>query len=626
MRSVTLLAAALLTACATTTTSTAPVPVQNDSTTMQQTQPAPVMPAAPTVEDATRFVNEAEARLAALNVDANRAQWIAANFITEDTQAIAAKENERFIGAGVELAKQAARFDNVQNLPYDVRRKLDLIKLKLTSPGPADPEKTAEMTRIAADLEATYGAGKYCPPGKSGDDCLDINEISKIMRESRDPRRQLEVWRGWHTVSPPMRESYTRYVSLMNEGARDLGYRDVGAMWRSKYDMPPDAFAAEIDRLWGQVKPLYDSLHCFVRWNLTNKYGADVVAPGQPIPAHLLGNIWAQEWGNIYDIVAPKGLAPRGYDLTKILESRKDIDAIGMVRIGERFFTSLGFDPLPKTFWERSLFVQPKDRDVVCHASAWDIDDVDDLRIKMCIEKTEEDLTTIHHELGHNFYQRAYASKPFLYKDSANDGFHEAIGDTVALSVTPGYLKEIGLIDKEPPASADIALLLRDAMDKIAFLPFGVLMDKWRWKVFSGEVSPAEYNKAWWDLRREYQGIAPTGARGEEFFDPGAKYHIPANVPYARYFLARILQFQFHRSLCQTAGYSGPLNRCSIYGNKEAGARLARMLEMGSARPWPDALEVATGQREMDATAIVDYFRPLKSWLDQQNTGKTCGW
>ena len=627
MRFVTLFAAALLTACASTTPSTAPAPVQNDTTTtMQQTQPAPVVPAAPTVDDATRFVNEAEARLAALNIDANRAQWIAANFITEDTQAIAAKENERFIGAGVELAKEAARFDNVANLPYDIRRKLDLIKLKLTSPGPADPEKTAEMTRIAADLEATYGAGKYCPPGKSGDDCLDISEISKIMRESRDPRRQLEVWRGWHTVSPPMRDSYTRYVSLMNEGARELGYRDVGAMWRSKYDMPPDAFGAEIDRLWGQVKPLYNSLHCFVRWNLTNKYGADVVSPGEPIPAHLLGNIWAQEWGNIYDVVAPKNLAPRGYDLTKILESRKDIDALGMVRIGERFFTSLGFDPLPKTFWERSLFVQPKDRDVVCHASAWDIDDVDDLRIKMCIEKTEEDLTTIHHELGHNFYQRAYAKQPFLYKDSANDGFHEAIGDTVALSVTPGYLKEIGLISKEPPASADIALLLRDAMDKIAFLPFGVLMDKWRWKVFSGEVSPADYNKAWWDLRREYQGVAPTGARGEEFFDPGAKYHIPANVPYARYFMARILQFQFHRSLCQTAGYSGPLNRCSIYGNKEAGARLAKMLEMGSARPWPDALEVATGQRQMDATAIVDYFQPLKTWLDQQNTGKTCGW
>ncbi|HUP44716.1 MAG TPA: M2 family metallopeptidase [Thermoanaerobaculia bacterium] len=617
---------ALTTACATTGTTTGPSsPTQ--TTEARQTMPqTETMSAAPTVQDAIDFVNEAEARLAALNIDANRAQWIASNFISVDTQAIAAKENERFINAGVDLAKVAARFDDVPNLPYDVRRKLDLIKLKLTSPGPEDPARTAEMTRIAAELEATYGAGKYCPPGATGDDCLDINEITRIMRESRDPKRLLEVWRGWHTVSPQMRDDYTRFVALMNEGARELGYRDVGAMWRSKYDMPPDAFGAEVDRLWNQVKPLYDALHCYVRTNLTKRYGAAVVPPGQPIPAHLLGNIWAQEWGNIYDLVEPSGLPGRGYDLTKILESRKDIDAVGMVRIGERFFTSLGFEPLPQTFWERSLFVKPQDREVVCHASAWDIDDENDLRIKMCIEETEEDLTTIHHELGHNFYQRAYATRPFLYKDSANDGFHEAIGDTIALSVTPGYLREIGLIKSEPPAEADIALLLRDAMDKIAFLPFGVLMDKWRWKVFSGEVSPADYNKAWWDLRTQYQGIAPTGARGEEFFDPGAKYHIPANVPYARYFLARILQFQFHRALCQTAGYNGPLNRCSIYGNREAGARLTRTLEMGSSRPWPEALEALTGQRQMDATAIVDYFRPLMTWLEVQNRGQQCGW
>jgi peptidyl-dipeptidase A len=581
---------------------------------------------APTADDAARFVADAEARLAAINVDQQRASWVAENFITYDTQLIAAKANEQQINLGVDLAKQAAKFDNVPNLPFDVRRKLDLIKLSLTTPGPSDPAKTAELARIGAEMDAMYGAGKYCPPGATGDKCLDINTISRIMRESREPARLLEVWRGWHTISPPLREKYTRFFQIMNEGARELGYSDTGVMWRSKYDMPPEAFATEVDRLWNQVKPLYESLHCYVRWNLTKKYGADIVPPGKPIPAHLLGNIWAQEWGNVYPLVESKGLPGRGYDLTKILEARKDIDEIGMVKIGERFFTSLGFDPLPKTFWERSLFTKPRDRDVVCHASAWDIDDVTDLRIKMCIEKTEEDLTTIHHELGHNFYQRAYNTKSFLYKNSANDGFHEAIGDTIALSVTPGYLVKIGLLDKEPPAESDIALLLRDALDKIAFLPFGVLMDKWRWGVFSGQITPADYNKAWWDLRRRYQGIEPAGARGEDLFDPGAKYHIAANVPYARYFLARILQFQFHRALCQTAGATGPLNRCSIYGNKAAGARLAKTLEMGQSRPWPDALEAMTGQRQMDATAIIDYFKPLKSWLDQQNKGQTCGW
>ncbi|HXG57553.1 MAG TPA: M2 family metallopeptidase, partial [Thermoanaerobaculia bacterium] len=509
------------------------------------------------------------------------------------------------------------------NVAPDVRRKLNLLKLALTAPGPSDPAKTAELAQLGAELEAMYGAGKYCP---QGGECLDVNAISSIMRTSRDPKKLAEVWTGWHTISPPMRPKYTRFVELMNEGARELGYRDVGALWRSNYDMPPEAFESEVDRLWGQVKPLYDSLHCYVRWNLTKKYGPGVVPPGKPIRADLLGNIWAQEWGNIYDLVAPKGLPPRGYDLTEVLKKRKDIDEIEMVRIGERFFTSLGFDPLPKTFWERSLFVKPRDREVVCHASAWDVDNREDLRIKMCIQKTEEDFKVIHHELGHNFYQRAYKDQPHLFKGSANDGFHEALGDTIALSVTPAYLVKIGLIAKEPPAAADISLLLRDALDSIAFLPFGVLMDKWRWGVFSGAIPPSDYNKAWWDLRTRYQGIAPPVDRSEADFDPGAKYHIPGNTPYARYFLARILQFQFHRSLCSLAGYEGPLNRCSIYGNKEAGARLQKMMEMGRSRPWPEALEVLTGQRQMDATAIIDYFAPLKTWLDEQNKGQTCGW
>jgi len=634
MRSLPLLVALLVTvACTTTTTTTAPaaVPADSSMTASEATPPSPpaaaatpAPPPAPTVADAEKFVSDAEARLAELSVNQQRASWVQSTYITYDTQILAANENEKLINAGVELAKEAARFDSIE-LPYDTRRKLNLIKLSLTTPGPSDPALTAELARIGAELEAAYGAGKYCPPGKSGDACLDINEISNILRTSRDPQRQLDVWRGWHTISPPMRERYTRYVALMNQGARELGYADTGALWRSNYDMPPDAFAAEMDRLWGQVKPLYDSLHCYVRWNLNKKYGDKIVPPHGPIPAHLLGNIWAQEWGNIYDVVAPPK-ASSGYDLTKILETRKDIDPLAMVRMGEHFFTSLGFAKLPQTFWERSQFVQPRDRDVVCHASAWDIDNVEDLRLKMCIEKNAEDFTTIHHELGHNFYQRAYNRQPFLYRNSANDGFHEAIGDTIALSVTPAYLVKIGLLDKEPPASADIPLLLRDALDKLAFLPFGLLMDKWRWGVFSGAIAPADYNKAWWQLRLQYQGIAPAGDRGEEFFDPGAKYHIAANVPYARYFLARILQFQFHRALCNIAGYKGPLNRCSIYENAEAGTRLAKMLEMGASRPWPEALEALTGQRQMDATAMVDYFRPLLDWLDKQNEGKACGW
>jgi len=553
--------------------------------------------------EAIHFIEDAEAKLAAANIEQQRAEWIAQNFITYDTQIIAAAADEKQIALGVKLAKEAAKFDPLRDLPYDVRRKLDLIKLSLTTPGPSDPKKTAELAKIAAEMEAMYGVATF--------DGLDVEAITKIMQQERDPRRLLDVWRGWHSSARPMKPLYSRFVELTNEGARELGYADAGEMWRSKYNMPPDAFAAEADRLWEQVKPLYDSLHRYVARKLS-------VAPGRPIPAHLLGNIWAQEWANIYELVAPANARSRD-DLTKILQARTDINEVGMVRIAEQFFTSLGFAPLPQTFWERSLFTKPRDRDVVCHASAWDIDDDQDLRVKMCISKTVDYFQTIHHELGHNFYQRAYRTQPFLYKDSANDAFHEAIGDTIALSVTPAYLVKIGLLDREPPEADDIPLLLRGALDKVAFLPFGIMIDKWRWRVFAGEITPDDYNASWWDLRLQYQGIAPPNERSEAEFDPGAKYHIAANVPYMRYFLARILQFQFHRALCGIAGFNGPLHRCSIYGNHTAGERLQKMLAMGRSRPWPDALEVLCGQRQMDATAMLDYFAPLQQWLDEQN-------
>jgi peptidyl-dipeptidase A len=580
---------------------------------------APVAKKAPTVAEAKAFVDGAEAKLLALAVDASRNAWIQNTYITHDSEVLAAQSNERLIAAGVDYAKQATRYDRLK-LPEETARKLKLLKLGLTLAAPSDPKESEEVTRLGVEMESEYGKGKYCPPGK---ECLDIQAIEKILAESRDAAQLLDVWRGWHTISVPMRPKYQRFVELANKGARELGFTDTGAMWRSKYDMPPDAFAKEVERLWEQLKPFYVSLHAYVRWKLREKYGDAVPANG-PIPAHLLGNIWAQDWSNVYSLVAPKDADP-GFDLTKILKA-KNPDAKEMVRYGERFFTSLGFAALPDTFWERSLFTKPRDREVVCHASAWDVDNVNDLRIKMCITPTAEDFSTIHHELGHNFYQRAYNTKPGLFRDSANDGFHEAVGDTIALSITPEYLVKIGLLDKAPDPSKDIGLLLSRALEKIAFLPFGLLIDQWRWKVFSGEITPANYNSGWWDLRTRYQGIAPAVARTEKDFDPGAKYHIPANVPYTRYFLAAILQFQFHRALAQAAGCTGPLHRCSIYGNKDAGRKLDAMLQMGLSRPWQDSLEAIAGSRQMDATAIRDYFAPLQKWLDEQNKGKPVGW
>jgi peptidyl-dipeptidase A len=595
-----------------------------------QSQPKPATKAnapKPTVAEAEKFAATAEQELNDLALKAGRASWVQENFITDDTEQIASDANDALTEAGTRLATQAVRFDGLK-LPYDTARKLKLIKLSLTVPAPSDSKERQELTRIVVKMNGAYGKGKYCPQGESAANgepkCYTLNDAEKIMRESQDPAELKKAWLGWHSISPAYRQDYARFVELANKGAREQGYKDVGALWRDNYDMPPDQFAVEEERLWQQVKPLYDSLFTYVRSRLQEKYGKQLVPDDSPLPAHLLGNMWAQDWTHIYSLVAPPNADP-GYDLTKILE-QQNTDAKQMVRYGENFYKSLGMEALPPTFWERSLFTKPRDRDVVCHASAWDLDAKKDVRIKMCIEQTGEDFGVIHHELGHNYYQMAYMNQPPLYQNGANDGFHEAIGDTIAKSVTPDYLKELGLIQTVPDESKDIGLLMERALDKVAFLPFGYMVDQWRWKVFSGEIQPADYNQGWWDLRLKYQGLVPPEPRSEKDFDAGAKFHVASNTPYARYFIADILQFQFHRGLCRIAGYKGPLHRCSIYSNKEAGAALQKMMAMGASRPWPEALKALTGEDKLDATAILDYFAPLKVWLDEQNQGRRIGW
>ena len=583
--------------------------------------PAPPSSAA----EADAFVRAAETRLLDLRIAAERASWVHQNFISDETTALAAAANAELMGATAELAAAAARFDGAA-LPEVVARKLLLLRTSLAAVAPADDLLQQELAGILADMEAAYSLGVYCPddPGSDDDGCLDLPALERILAESRDTDTLNDVWAGWRAVAVPLRPRYARFVEIANAGAVELGFADAGAMWRSAYGMPPDQLGRELDRLWTQVRPLYESLHCLVRAELGETYGTAIVPPDEPIPAHLLGNMWAQQWGHLADLVTPRG-AGAGIDLTREL-ARDRVAPVEMVRYGERFFSSLGFDPLPDTFWERSLFVQPPDRDVVCHASAWNLDYDEDVRIKMCIEPTGEHFATIHHELGHTYYQRAYRQQDPLFRTGAHDGFHEGIGDAVALSITPEYLVEVGLLGRAPDEAGDIPFLLRQALDKVAFLPFGLLVDQWRWQVFGGEVTPTQYTEAWWRLREAYQGVRAPAPRGEADFDPGAKYHVPANVPYARYFLAHILQFQFHRALCAAAGVDGPLHRCSIHGSRRAGQRLGVLLRMGASRPWPEALEALTGTREMDAAALLDYFAPLSRWLDEQNDGRTCGW
>ncbi len=586
--------------------------------------PAMAQDAAPSVADAEAFIGKVEKDLYDFSVEAGRVQWINSTFITDDTDAIAAKYGEVGTEKAVAYALEAAKFQNVPGLSAETRRKLDILRGGLVLPAPTREGSAAELATIATKLQSAYGKGK----GTLNGNAINGSDIEAAMGTNRNPAELKEMWTSWHdNVGAPMGKDYARLVEIANDGAEELGFKDLGAMWRSGYDMPADDFAKLTDKLWLEVKPLYDELHTYTRNKLNAKYGDAVQPKTGPIRADLLGNMWAQEWGGIYDIVAPAGSGDIGYDIGDLLKA-KGVDEIGMVKIGEGFFSSLGFEPLPKSFYERSQFLKPRDREVVCHASAWDIDNVDDLRIKMCIKVNTDDFVTIHHELGHNYYQRAYNKQSYLHLNGANDGFHEAIGDAVALSITPEYLVQIGLLDKSkvPSADKDTGLLLRQAMDKVAFLPFGLLVDKWRWGVFNGSIAPADYNKAWTDLRRQYQGIVPPGDRPAGSFDPGAKYHIPGNTPYTRYFLARILQFQFYKAACDAAGWKGPLHRCSFYGNKDVGQKLNAMLEMGASKPWPDALEAFTGSREMSGKAMLEYFKPLMDWLKKQNKGQKKGW
>jgi len=578
---------------------------------------------APPALDAEAFIKQVEKERLRLLIQRERADWVRSTHITHDTEAIQAETESAIMKFSAETAKAAQQYagDNVSPV---VARKLKMLRTSQSLPAPSDAAKREALAKLSGAMQSRYGKGRYCPPDAGGDasKCLSLGALSRRLAESRDPAVLLDAWQGWRTISRPMRAEYTEYVALANTGATEMGFADLGELWKSKYDMAPDAFAADIDRLWNQVKPLYEQLHCYTRAKLSEKYTTAVAPATGPIPAHLLGNMWAQDWSYLGWLLLP-GKGAGESEVTTALAEKK-IDERGMVKIAERFFESLGLGPLPKTFWERSMFTRPKDREVECHASAWPVDWRDDLRIKMCIEITEEDFTTIHHELRHLYYYAAYKDQDTLFTDSANDGFHEALGDVIALSVTPSYLKQIDLVAN--PSTDEIQVLLRRALERVAFLPFGIVIDKWRWQVFSGEIATDAYNEGWWKLKQQYQGVKPPVARTEQDFDPGAKYHVAGSVPYTRYFIAHILQFQFHRALCKASGHKGPLHTCSIYGSKEAGKRLAAMMALGSSRPWPEALKLATGETQMDASALVDYFAPLMVWLKEQNAGRQCGW
>lgn len=613
----------------------------------------PPKPAAPTAAEAQALVERINSETRENQPEGTSAAWLAATYINDDSARVAAKASERSLQRLNDYLEDARRFQGMQ-LPDEAARALHLLRLSTSMPAPTDPVKLSELARLSTKLDGMYGAGTYCSNPDDKSSCKQIGALSQVLADPEASYEdKLEAWQGWHTISVPMREDYARFTELLNEGAKEMGFADAGHMWRSGYDMDADAFKAETDRLWGQVQPLYEQLHCYTRGKLEQEYGQRGSVGGK-LPAHLMGNMWQQDWSGLWNILQPYPGAG-SLDITASLKQQREkfyaeavaklgsnpsVDALveagrqadleiarAMTRRAEEFYVNLGMPKLPESFWDKAQLLKPRDRDVVCHASAWDMDMEGDVRIKMCIEPTEDEFTTIYHELGHVYYYLAYNQLPPIFQSGAHDGFHEAIGDTIVLSMTPEYLASINLVDA--PAQSQEAVInaqMRQALSKVAFLPFGLMIDRWRWGVFDGSIQKSEFNKAWWDLKAQYQGVAPASARGEDFFDPGAKYHVPGNTPYTRYFLSHVLQFQFYKALCDAAGHTGPLYTCNFAGNAEAGRRFWAMLQQGQRQPWQQTLKELTGGEEMDAGAVLEYFEPLHAWLKEQNQGQSCGW
>jgi peptidyl-dipeptidase A len=580
-------------------------------------------------QEVDAFLRVAQTQLESGHVEAALKEWAYNTDLTPENKHARIEADAKLANLNLGIAANATKFSSfAASLPPDdpQRRMLNKIKHNVDDT-PADATDRDKLEQILADMEGLYSTtrvdGKHLDP-----------ELEEILANSRNAAELFQAWDGWHTAAgKAVREKYAQFVPLSNSGSKSQGFQDTAAAWITRYGPDPLGFEASIDHLWDQVRPLYEELHCYVRSKLVAKYGEDHVPKDGLIPAHLLGNMWAQTWQNIFDIVAPYPNAA-SVDITGDLVAA-NYNATGMFRLAEEFYMSLGFKKLPDSFWTNSMIVRPPDRDVVCHGSAWDFygrGADHDMRIKMCTKVEEEDLFTIHHELGHIFYYQAYENQDFLFRRGANNGFHEAIGDTTRLSMTIEHLARVGLVDQKEAdqLSQDPEFLLnaqmQTALQKIAFLPFALVIDKWRWAVFRGQVTPENYNDYWWKLRQHYQGIGFSGANKrldtDGFFDPGAKFHVPNNTPYIRYFVAHVLQFQFHRSMCGNT----PPQSCSIYGNAQAGQSFRAMMELGASKPWPQALELISGSPHMDASAILEYFAPLHEWLQQQNKGSQCGW
>ncbi|KAJ6635505.1 Angiotensin-converting enzyme, partial [Pseudolycoriella hygida] len=511
----------------------------------------------------------------------------------------------------------------------DVRRQLMLLK-NIGTAALSDADLDS-LTRIRTSMSGIYSSAKICPyerpvcdletEGLSLDPQIE-ERLATLAKSGDNYNEMLYLWEEWREKSGKlMRDQYKEYVALSNKAAVANGFKDNGEMWRARYEH--NNLVELVDKLWSEVEPLYHELHRFVRHRLSDVYS--MVNIGDPLlPAHVFGNM-AQNWGHLYELTRPFPNASDVDVTSKMIDL--EFDEYRMYNMSDEFYMSLGLPTSFVSYNPPSIIVKPTDRTITCHASAWDFCDGEDFRIKQCTKINMEDFLVVHHEMGHIMYYLMYKDQPQIYRTGANPGFHEAVGDTIALSVaTPKHLAAVGLLENYADSEADnINALYKMALERVAFLPFGLLIDKWRWDVFDGTTPESQWNQHWWELREKYQKIKAPTFRGEEFFDPGAKYHIPADSQYIAYFVAHILEFSFYRSLCIAAGEYDPnnstsqLHKCDYYNSEAAGNKLRAGLSLGYSKHWSEALQELTGSPEISSSALMEYFAPLYDFLKAEN-------
>ncbi|KAK0158218.1 hypothetical protein PV328_009250 [Microctonus aethiopoides] len=567
--------------------------------------------------EALQFLREYDREASSVCSKTMMAQWDFATNITDNNRRKMLEEQTRKLKFERSSWRKAINFAWTRLPDPLTRRQLKLIAVK--GRNSLTEDKFNELHHLIVEMKELYSRTRLCPYKKMGSICdLEIdNDVSRIMAESRDYEELLYYWRAWQeAVGPPMKNKYMRYVQLANQAAKLNGFVDAGDQMREVYE--DDYFQQNIAEVISAITPLYKNLFTYVRTKLIERYGDKVRADG-PLPAHLLGNMWAQNWEGIYDLVKPYSAA-RSLDVTleMIIQG---FTPLRIFQMAEEFFTSLGMKPMPPEFWRYSMFEKPIDREVKCTSSAWDFCNRIDFRIKQCTKATMEDLVSTHHEMAHIQYYLQYKDQPLIFRTEALPGFHEAVSDAIELSVmNPRHLQRIGLYNNSTEDFENsINYLMLMALRKIVYLPFAYIVDQWRWRVFSDGV--ADMTTQWWELRLQYQGIVPPLPRVERDFDPGSKYHIPADIPYTKYFVGVVMQFQLFESLCDISGHVGDLHLCDLYRSQEAGRLLTEVLSQGSSRSWPDLVRTMTRGKmnRIDVSALLRYFDPLNKWLQRQN-------